>query len=63
MGSALLNNLFQELQTGDELVVYLEKGNHQAEFFYRKHGFVYVESFNEFLFNHTFKTVKMSIII
>ncbi|MDM5207638.1 GNAT family N-acetyltransferase [Cytobacillus kochii] len=63
LGSALLNNIKNKLQNGDELVVYLEKGNHQAESFYRKHGFTYIEEFSESFFDHTFKTVKMSVII
>ncbi|WP_080875308.1 GNAT family N-acetyltransferase [Oceanobacillus timonensis] len=63
LGSALLKEIKKALQSGDELVVYLEKGNHQAETFYRKHGFTYVKTFSETLLNHTFQTVKMAVVI
>ncbi|MEI4623687.1 GNAT family N-acetyltransferase [Bacillus pfraonensis] len=63
LGSTLLKKIINELQSGDELVVYLEKGNHQAELFYRKQGFTHVEEFSESFFGYTFKTVKMSVFI
>ncbi|WP_373370965.1 GNAT family N-acetyltransferase [Cytobacillus kochii] len=61
LGRALLKEIINKLQSGDELVVYLEKGNHQAESFYRKQGFLHIEEFSESLFEHTFNTVKMSV--
>ena len=61
VGNALLKTVLEQLQEGDELVVYLEKGNEQAETFYRKNGFTYLEEFQESIFNHTFNTVKMSL--
>ena len=61
VGNALLKTVLDQLQSGDELVVYLEKGNEQAEMFYKKNGFTYLEEFQESIFNHTFNTVKMSI--
>ncbi|WP_040983690.1 GNAT family N-acetyltransferase [Oceanobacillus jeddahense] len=63
LGNALLKKIMNELQRGDELVVYLEKGNHQAESFYAKYGFTFIEEFNEVILNHTFQTLKMSVVI
>ena len=63
MGKALLKKVIEQLESGDELVVYLEKGNEQAERFYKKNGFSFLEEFQETFFNHTFNTVKMSLII
>jgi N-acetylglutamate synthase-like GNAT family acetyltransferase len=63
LGSALFKKITNELRSGDELVVYLEKGNHPAESFYLKQGFTRVEEFSESFFDHTFQTVKMSVII
>ena len=63
MGTVLFKKVINQLEAGDELVVYLEKGNEQAEMFYKKNGFTFVEEFQETLFNHTFNTVKMSLII
>lgn len=61
MGKALLKKVINQLQEGDELVVYLEKGNEQAEMFYKNNGFTFLEEFQETFFNHTFNTVKMSL--
>lgn len=61
MGKALLKKVINQLQEGDELVVYVEKGNEQAEMFYKNNGFTFLEEFQETFFNHIFNTVKMSL--
>ncbi|WP_083248981.1 GNAT family N-acetyltransferase [Bacillus solimangrovi] len=61
IGSALLNKGLQELNEAKQLIVDVEKENHDGIAFYKGRGFEVVKQYEEDFFGHHLQTVQMSL--